>query len=184
MHPTSDALDAGLDDVRRAPTDAGRLELIVRRPAVDEREVLTEGVLDADEGLTGDTWSVRGSSRTDDGTSHRGMQVTLMSARAAALVAGPVERWPLAGDQLFVDFDLSADNVPAGTRLGIGSAVLEVTDQPHLGCKKFSARFGADALRLVNSEAGRALNVRGVNARVVVPGTVRTGDGVRKIREA
>jgi hypothetical protein len=182
VHPTSEALDAGLDDVRRSPADAGRLELIVRRPAVDEREVLAEGVLDADEGLAGDTWRLRGSSRTDDGSSHPGMQLTLMNARAAALVAGPAERWPLAGDQLFVDFDLGRDNVPPGTLLGIGSAVVEVTDQPHLGCKKFSARFGGDALRLVNSEVGRELNLRGVNARVVVPGTVRTGDEVRKIR--
>ena len=104
-----------------------------------------------------------------------------MSSRAAALVAGDRERWPLAGDQLYVDLDLSDENLPPGTRLALGSAVLEVTDEPHTGCKKFTARFGLDAMVFVNSPVGRALNLRGINARVVESGTVRVGDAVTKL---
>jgi MOSC domain-containing protein len=179
-HLTAADLRAGLDDIRQSPPDGGRVHLIVRRPGTDERELLDEAALDCVEGLVGDTWHVRGSSRTPDGSAHPGMQLTLMNSRAAALIAGSDERRPLAGDQLYVDLDLSHGNLPSGTQLAIGSAVVEVTDQPHLGCKKFAARFGVDALRLVNSEVGRELRLRGANARVVVPGTVRVGDEVRK----
>ncbi len=181
-HPTTAELEAGLDDVRSSPRDEGRVELVVRRPAVDEREVLVEGSLDTTDGLVGDTWRVRGSSSTPDGLAHPLAQLNVMNARAAVLVAGgDTDRRPLAGDQLYVDLDLSYDNVPPGTRLAVGTAVIEVTEKPHRGCAKFAARFGKDALRFVNSPAGRELNLRGVNARVVVPGTVRPGDPVRKL---
>jgi hypothetical protein len=180
-HKPLEELRAGVDEIRRAPPDRGRVELIVRRPAVDGREVLAEATLDRTEGLVGDTWSQRGSSRTDDGSSHPGMQLTLMSTRAATLVAGDRERWKLAGDQLYVDFDLSAANLPTGTRLRVGAAVLEISDQPHRGCAKFAARFGRDALKFVNSDVGTELNLRGVNARVVEGGTVRAGDEIRKL---
>ena len=176
-----DALMAGVDEVRHSPSDDGPIELIVRRPAVGEREVVDEATLDTGVGVVGDTWQQRGSSRTPDGSSNRGMQVTLMNSRAADLVAGAAERWQLAGDQFYVDFDLSGANIPPGTRLGLGTAVLEVTEEPHRGCAKFSARFGVDAVRFVNSDVGRKLNLRGVNARVVETGTVRTGDPVRKL---
>ena len=175
-------LEAGLPDVRSAPKDEGRLALIVRRPAVEEREVLEEATLDTEHGLVGDNWLPRGNRLTPDGSADPLTQLTLMSARAAALVAGPVARWPLAGDQLYVDLDISGANLPAGTRLAIGDAVVEVTDEPHTGCAKFSARFGKDALRFVNSPVGRELNLRGINTRVVTGGAVRTGDAVRKIK--
>lgn len=171
-HLTTEALLAGLDEVRQAPADNGRVELIARRPAVDERELLDEAVLSPEEGLVGDSWRERGSEPD--------RQLTLMNARAAALVAVDPERRPLAGDQLYVDVDLGGENLPPGSRLEVGSAVVEITEPPHRGCAKFAARFGRDALRLVNSPEGVALNLRGVNARIVTAGTVRVGDPVRK----
>jgi hypothetical protein len=180
-HLSTVALEAGLDNVRDSPRDCGTVELIVRRPAVDEREVLAEGTLDAQAGLVGDSWPQRSSSRTADGSPHPGMQLNIMNSRAALLVAQDPARRKLAGDQLYVDLDLSTANLQAGTRLALGSAVVEVTDQPHRGCAKFAARFGLDALRFVNSPVGRGLRLRGLNARVVVPGTVRRGDVIRKL---
>jgi MOSC domain-containing protein YiiM len=160
----------------------GTVELIVRRPAENEREVLEEGRLELVEGLVGDMWRVRGSKRTADGSAHPDMQLTVMNARVTDLVAaGERERWALAGDQLYVDLDLSEANLPPGARLALGPAVLEVTDQPHTGCAKFSARFGAAAHTFVNTKAHRHLRLRGLNAKVVVPGTVRTGETIRKL---
>jgi len=180
-HPTADELQAGLELIRQAPRDAGVLDLIVRRPAVGAREVLDEGRMDVEVGLVGDTWKDRGSNRTANGSRHPDMQVNIMSSRAVALVAGDKSRWPLAGDQLYVDLDLSAANLPPGTRLAIGSAVLEVTAQPHTGCGKFVERFGLESMKFVNSPVGRELQLRGINARVVQPGTIRAGDAVTKL---
>jgi hypothetical protein len=180
-HLTMPELEAGLEHIRQSPQEVGTLELIVRRPAVDGREVLDEGHLDLEEGLVGDTWRGRGSSRTADGSAHPDMQLNIMNSRAAALVAQDKQRWPLAGDQLYIDLDLSDTNLPAGTRLALGEAVIEVTDQPHTGCKKFAARFGVDAVKFVNSPAGKALHLRGINAKVVQPGVIRVGDSVIKL---
>lgn len=181
VHADTDALEAGLDEILRSPASDGIVELIVRRPAVEEREVLEEGFLDVDEGLVGDCWRARGSSSTEDGLAHPERQLTLMNARVIALLAGDRERWPLAGDQLYVDLDLRPENLPPGTRLEVGSAVLEVTDQLHTGCAKFTERFGSAAIRFVNSREGRGLRLRGMYARVVEPGTVRPGDAIRKL---
>jgi MOSC domain len=181
LHASADELQAGLDEIRRSPASEGTLALIVRRPAVGEREVLEQATLDVDEGLVGDSWCARGSSRTEDGSAHRDMQLTLMNSRVIALVARDRERWPLAGDQLYVDLDLSPENLPVGTRLALGSAVIEVTDQLHTGCAKFTERFGSDAIRFVNSPPGRGLRLRGIYARVVEAGTIRRGDAVRKL---
>ena len=186
-HATIDDLTASLTDILRSPADGGVVELIVRRPSVGAREVLEIGQLDAASGLVGDTWDVRGSSRTADGTSHPDMQLNVMNSRVIAVLAGARERWPLAGDQLYVDLDLSRDNLPAGTRLTIGEpsargAVIEVTAEPHTGCAKFVERFGAEAMRFVNGPLGRPMRLRGLNARVVEPGWVRPGDRVRVTR--
>jgi MOSC domain-containing protein YiiM len=179
-HLNTAALERGLAAIRRAPRDAGTVELIVRRPSTEEREVVAEAGLDPAVGLVGDCWRERGSSATEDGSAHPGRQLTMMSARAAALIARTRERWPLAGDQLYVDLDLSDANLPAGTVLEVGTATIEITDQPHTGCGKFVRRFGVDAMRFVNTEIGRSLNLRGIYARIVVAGTVRTGDTIRK----
>jgi hypothetical protein len=179
--PSLAELEASLDVVRASPADGGTLELLVRRPAVGEREVLDEGVLDVAEGLVGDTWSSRPSKKTPDGSPHPEMQLNVINAHAALLVAGHPDRRPLAGDQLYVDLDLSEANLPPGTRLAIGEAVIEITAEPHRGCAKFSERFGVDAVRFVNSAAGRELKLRGVNAKVVTPGVIRRGDTVTKV---
>ena len=180
-HLTMEELEAGLDEIRNSPADEGVLELIVRRPKVGEREVLEEAELHLTQGLVGDNWSIRGSSRTADGSSHPDMQLNIMNARAIALLAQQKDRWSMAGDQLFIDLDLSAHNLPTGTRLALGTAVIEVTNQPHTGCKKFHERFGFDALKFVSSPGGRQLNLRGINAKVVQPGVIRVGCLVKKI---
>jgi MOSC domain-containing protein YiiM len=175
-----ESVEQGLDAVRAAPADNGRVELIVRRPEVDAREILEEATLDPDGGLVGDNWHVKPSLKT--GAPNPEAQLTVMNARVSALVAGEDRnRWALAGDQLYVDLDLSYRNLPPGTRLQVGEAVIEVTEEPHRGCGKFSARFGVEALKLVNSAVGRELNMRGVNTAVVRGGVVRTGDAVVKI---
>lgn len=178
-HLTRDELDAGLAHIRASPKDGGSLEMIVRRPRTDEREVLDAGVLDLEEGLLGDNW--RANEYGADPDEYRDTQITVMNARAAALLAQSRERWALAGDQLYIDLDLSGDNLPPGTRVRLGEAVIEVTAVPHTGCRKFAARYGPDATRFVNSRPGRRHKLRGINARVVETGTVRVGDIARKI---
>jgi MOSC domain-containing protein YiiM len=175
VEATAEELWADLDAVRAAPREEGTLELIATRPAVGERSVVEEAELDVADGVIGDSWSRRGKRPNPKS------QVAVMSARAAAMIAGDREHWALAGDQLYVDLDLSATNLPPGTRLAIGSAILEVSDLPHLGCGKFTARYGADARDLVNSPDGVALNLRGINTRIVQSGTVRRGNAVRKL---
>jgi hypothetical protein len=180
VHLSFQQLEEGLADVLRSPQDVGTVELIVRRPAVDEREVLDVAELDPEWGVVGDTWRSRRSSRTPDGTPHPDTQLNVINARFSRLVAVDAGRRALAGDQLHLDLDLSEANLPAGTRLALGSALIEVTPPPHTGCAKFAARFGGDAIKFVNSPNGRALRLRGLNARVVIAGTVRAGDTVCK----
>jgi MOSC domain-containing protein YiiM len=184
-HRTTDELVAALDSLRESPSDQGSVELIVRRPAVDEREVLTEAKLSVDEGIVGDTWRIRGSRHTPDGSAEPERQLTIMNARAIALFAGDDrDRWAEAGDQLYVDINLSDDNLPAGSRLQLGTAIVEVTEKPHTGCAKFAQRFGMDVARFVNSTDGTELHLRGVNARVVHAGKVTMGDIAAKVTPA
>lgn len=180
-HLTKEELAAGLGEIRKSPKDKGILNLIVRRPETEQREILNEGSLDPAHGLVGDNWLRRGSRTTDDGSAHPEMQLNIMNSRVIALVAQHPERWALAGDQLFIDIDLSPENLPPGTRLSIGSAIIEVSAEPHTGCKKFVARFGLDAMVFVNSGIGKKFNLRGINAKVVQAGTIRTDDIAEKI---
>jgi hypothetical protein len=174
-------LEAGMEHIRRAPKDHGTLKMIVRRPQADERDLIDQGELSPLEGLVGDSWKVRGSKHTPDGSAALYAQITIMNARCTALLAQSEERWALAGDQLYVDFDLGDENIPSGSRLAIGSAIIEVSAEPHTGCKKFSARFGVEAMKFVNSPEGKRLHLRGINAKVIQAGAVRVGDIVRKV---
>jgi len=178
---TMTELEEGMEFIRQSPRDEGVLKMIVRRPNIDERELVEECELDREQGLAGDSWKVRGSSHTSDGSANVNAQLTIMNSRVIALLAQDEARWPLAGDQLYIDMDLSDDNIPPGTRLALGSAVIEVSAQPHTGCKKFSSRFGVDAIKFVNSPEGKQLHLRGINTRVIQAGTIRVGDVLKKI---
>jgi hypothetical protein len=180
-HLSMAELEAGLENIRQAPRDHGVLRMIVRRPQEDSRESLQEAELSLSDGLVGDNWKIRGSRHMPDGSANPHAQITVMNARSIALLAQTENRWPLAGDQLYVDLDLGDDNLPPGTRLAIGSAVLEVSSVPHTGCKKFSSRFGVEAMKFVNTPEGKQLRLRGINTRIVQPGTIRVGDVVRKL---
>jgi MOSC domain-containing protein YiiM len=178
---TKQQLDAALDMIRASPRDHGRLELLVRRPSSGAREVLSEGTLDLTLGLVGDNWSSRPSSRLKTGGPHPDMQLNVINARVSAAIASTTEARALAGDQLHVDLDLSIENLPPGTRLAIGSSIIEVTPEPHTGCKKFSERFGVDALAWVSTPLAKELRLRGLSARVIQGGPIRPGDVIRKL---
>ena len=180
-HKTMEQLEAGLGNVLQSPKNLGELRLIVRRPATGAREVLEQGELDLAVGLVGDNWKARGNRRTEDGSAHPDMQLNIINARVIELVAGDRDRWHLAGDQLYIDLDLGGENLPPGSRFELGSALIEVTAQPHTGCRKFVDRFGLDAMKFVNSARGRELNLRGINAKVVEPGKIRIGDVAKRV---
>lgn len=180
-HMTLEQIHERLEELGASPQDKGTVAMIVRRPDFGEREVLDRAELDLTEGMVGDNWRTRGSSRTEDGSANPAAQITLMNSRTIDAIAGERIRWPLAGDQLFLDIDLSVENLPAGQHIAIGTAVLEISELPHTGCGKFTERFGSGATRLVNSPEGRASRRRGVNARIVQPGTICVGDIVTKI---
>jgi len=177
-HRGFEELTERLDWIQEAPSDPGRVELLVRRPEVDHRELLPQVELDPVAGVVGDNWLERGSTSTPDGSANPLGQVTLTSWRALCVIADTAEERALAGDQIYVDLDLSEGNLPAGTMLSIGSAVLEVTAKPHTGCAKYRERFGGAALRFVNTDAGEKLRLRGINARVVQAGVASVGDAV------
>lgn len=178
MHRTTEELQARLDHILDAPSDAGAIEMIVRRPEEDRREVVDAASLDANHGLVGDNWETRVD---EDGNPHFHAQLTLMNSRVADAVAISRERWPLAGDQIYVDMDLSIENLPAGSRIRVGEAVVEISDVPHTGCPKFAARFGPEALRFANVGLGKENRFRGVNAFVVEGGAVAAGDLITKL---
>jgi MOSC domain-containing protein YiiM len=180
MFATKEELLGSATDVGAAPRDSGTVELIVCRPAKNERQELDEGQLDLALGLVGDNWAAREQARNKGKAIVPDTQLNLMNARAIAAIAKERTRWSLAGDQFYVDFDLSYANVPPGTQLALGEAIIEVTAEPHLGCAKFRDRFGAEAVAFVNSPVGKALNARGICAKVVKAGKVKRGATIRK----
>ena len=181
QYRSMDDLEAGLDFIRQSPREVGTLELIVRRPRGDAREVLDEGELSPRDGLLGDNWKMRGNMGAPVSPGQVERQITLINSRLIDLLAGDRQFWPLAGDQLYVDLDLSVDNLPPGTRLEMGTSILEITGPPHAGCRKFSARFGLDALQFISNPSRKDLRLRGIYARVLQPGTIHQGDVVRKL---
>ncbi|HSH17067.1 MAG TPA: MOSC domain-containing protein [Verrucomicrobiae bacterium] len=180
-YATTTELLAGLPQVQAAPVQAGQLRWIIRRPDTDVREVLEAGELTAAAGLVGDRWAARCTRKLPSGALNPDTQLTIMNVRMLALLTRDESRWPEAGDNLLVDLDLSQANLPVGQRLRIGSAILEITTEPHNGCAKFSRRFGPEALKFVNSPEGKALHLRGVYAQVVTDGRVRVGDTITKL---
>lgn len=184
MHRSMDDLRSGLAQVMASPKDGGRLEAIVVRPARDARRDLVSCRMDISLGAMGDRWGAQFDSPPLPGMPVLDSQLTLMNSRAASLIAVERSRWELAGDQLYVDLDLSEANLKAGDRLRVGDVVLEVTANAHLGCRKFAARFGEDALAFVNSPEGKRLHLRGIYAKVVSAGEVRRGDPIHKIPRA
>ena len=180
-HLSTPDLEAGLEQIKNSPKNQSVLDMIVSRPEEDAREIMELADLDVVVGLVGDTWQDRPSARSGDGKAHPDMQITLMNSRVADLVAQSKERWPLSGDQLFADLDLSKTNVPPGTRISVGKAVLEATDQPHTGCKKFASRFGVDALKFISAPTTEVLQLRGINLKVVAGGEIKPGDIVKKL---
>ena len=181
MHRTTEQLEQHLDHIRAAPADGGIVEMVVRRPAEDSREAVDSAELDSELGMVGDNWLERAKGYASDGPVQKYAQLTLMNSRVTHAVAVERDRWPLAGDQIYVDLDLSIENLPAGTRLQVGSAVVEISEAPHTGCDKFAGRFGAPALRFVNVGEGRERRLRGVNTEIIESGTVSVGDTVKKI---
>ncbi len=180
-HLRLDELREGLGDIMQSPKDRGVLKAIVIRPVTDERLSLQQCALSPEGGVHGDHWAKGCWMSLPDGRPHPDVQVAIMNARTIGLIAQDEARWPLAGDNLFVDLDLSADNLPPGTRLSIGSSMLEITEEPHKGCKKFAERFGVDATRFVNSRDGVRLHLRGIYAKIVEPGMVAVGDTITKL---
>lgn len=180
-HLSEGELLAALPELRNAPSELGYVRMIVRRLDQQQRELPECGELTTEAGLVGDRWVRTCDRRRPDGSLNPDTQLTLMNIGMLDLLAGGKEHWPLAGDNLLVEFDLSVANLPPGRRLQVGDAIVEITPEPHMGCAKFAARFGRAALAFVNSAEGRSLRLRGANAQVIQPGRVCLGDRVVKL---
>jgi len=162
---TAQEFETGWAAVEPGPLGRGTVRGICIRVEEGVHETPERAEVTVEDGLVGDRWAHGG--RDADA------QITLMNVRVAELIGGPLD---LAGDNFQVELDLSEDALPVGTRLRIGSALLEVSPAPHTGCKKFRERFGLDALKWVNDN--REQRLRGMNCRVLESGTVTVGDAV------
>ncbi len=178
-HLSLDELHRGLPEIIRSPKDQGTLKAIVIRPATDERVSLTQCDISPEHGVHGDNWAKGCWLELPDGSPHPDVQIAIMNSRFIDLIAQEQERWPLAGDQLFVD--LSKANRPPGQQSSRCSAVIEITAVPKKGCLKFVDRFGADSVKLVNSDEGKTLRLRGIYAKIIKAGTINVGDELKKL---
>ena len=174
-------LEAGLPHILGAPKDQGLLRGIVVRPAKGERREPETCLLSLAGGAEGDHWAKGCWKTTPEGKPDPDVQICIMPARAIELIAGERANWAPAGDNLFIDMDLTPDNLPPGSRIGLGAAELEITAVPHNGCDSFIARYGRDACVFVNTGEGKRNRLRGIYARVVRDGVVSAGDSVRKL---
>lgn len=184
MQRTTKELEAKLPYIFDSPSDDGKVEMIAARPAPGERLSMRAGKLDSHLGLVGDNWKERGSRHRPDGSANPAAQVTMMNSRLARAISTDGKDWILAGDQIYVDMDLSTENLPAGSQLQIGDAIVEISEQPHTGCAKFVERFGRDALRFVNVGRGKEMRLRGVNCFVISGGEFKVGAKVKKLRQS
>ena len=180
-HLTMAELEDGFPEIIRSPKDNGRLEGIVVRPARGKRQELRTSDVSFDGGVHSDLWAKACWKSTEDGRPHPDVQICIMNARCIALIAQERGNWAPAGDNLFIDLDLSPDNLPPGQRLAIGTAIIEITDTPHNGCAKFIGRYGRDAGIFVNGRLGKRHRLRVVYARVIRDGTVTVDDVVTKV---
>ena len=176
-----DELLESLPYILSAPADEGQVRAIVIRPAAGQRRMLDRVDVSARGGLEGDHWAEGCWLSTEDGAPHPDVQVCIMSARCIEAIAGPEANWAAAGDNLFIDMDLSPENLPPGTRVAIGTVELILTAEPHNGCQSFIDRYGRDACVFVNTGPGKANRLRGIYGRVTRDGTIRRGDVMRKI---
>lgn len=182
-HPTVETLETGLEIIRNSPQDNGTLEMIVVRPAKNQRSTLQECELSLKRGVEGDHWANGCWKSLPDGSPDPDVQVTIMNSRCLKLISASSSQWPLAGDNLIVDMDLSVQNLQPGQKLSIGSAILEITSVPHTGCNNFKERFGIDSLKFISSKIGKELRLRGIYARIIRDGHIKVGDRLKKIAD-
>lgn len=178
---STEEIEAGIENIKASPKDNGVLQMIVRRPETETREIISTAKINLENGLDGDNWKSRGSKHTPDNSANPEAQITLMNSRVINLLTNEKDLWQLAGDQLFVDIDLSIENFPPLSKLQIGDVILQISATPHTGCKKFSGRFGVDALAFISTPLGKSLRLRGVNTKVIQSGEIQVGDVVKKI---
>ncbi len=181
MHPTLEQLELSLETIAASPSKQGTVELIISRPETGKRVVHTIGNFSKTGGLEGDNWANDCWKTLPDGKSDPIVQIAITNTRLLAAICPDKSRWPLAGDQIYTELNLSKTNLPVGTRLSAGTVILEITQEPHLGCSQYAEHFGKDSLKFTLTPRGRELNLRGIYAKVIKSGSINTGDRISKI---
>lgn len=180
-HVTTAIIEKQLPYVEASPKDNGVIKLIVVRPKTNKRQILDSCFISYEKGMEGDNWTLGCWKTTEDGSPHPDVQIAITNYRIHEIFSNLDKDRALAGDNLFVDLDLSERNLKAGDRLALGSAIIKITSVPHNGCGKFKERFGIDALKFVNSPIGKQMHLRGIYAKVIQNGIVSVNDTIKKI---